>query len=97
MAYGGQDQVVITVALDAVLTNYRIEIYKRQVAVGRMDAPWTLRVQHPYADPIYVDRPFNALACDAPYEVWFITTTAALPNGILQLVCSDGNAGVVTT
>lgn len=88
---GGADVVVRRIALDTILTDQEIVIGRRQMQIVRMDANFDLRFQLS-EDPGTVNTPIGFCAARAIPRV-FITTTAAVAGGLIDIWCADPGDG----
>lgn len=97
---GLADLIFVRIALDAILTDSQVFIGRHALAVGRMDVPFTIRLE-PGGNSATVDRPVALEDCADVIESIYVTTAAAVAGGVIELWCSNpagsapgGNTGV---
>lgn len=95
---GASDLSIVSIPLDVVLTDFPVQIGKRQITVGRMDGTWVVKFGSVQSVGATVDRPFQITDCREIIDRIYVTTTVPVPGGRVELWCTNPDeTGVATT
>lgn len=85
------DLTIIRVDIGTAFADREFPIGRASMAIGRFDGPFLIRFNDVTSYQATVDRPFSIEVCGSIIDRVFITVTAPVAGGVVELWCTDGS------